>query len=60
SLVPGFHGLTFDHKNWGTVSREAARAKADDAYYVYFASKVLAEKAIWDYAAEHPELDIAT
>ncbi|KAG5349869.1 putative uncharacterized oxidoreductase [Termitomyces sp. T112] len=60
SLVPGFHGLTFTYKDWGVVSREEARAKAEDPYYVYFASKILAEKAIWEYAEKHPELDIAT
>ncbi|KAG6877375.1 hypothetical protein C0993_007962 [Termitomyces sp. T159_Od127] len=60
SLAPGFQGLTFTYKDWGVVSREAARAKADDHYYVYFASKILAEKAIWEYAEKHPELDIAT
>ncbi|KAG6914692.1 hypothetical protein DXG01_015877 [Tephrocybe rancida] len=60
SLVPGFHGLTFTHKDWGVVSREEAEKKAEDPYYVYFASKVLAEKAIWDFAKKHPQLDIAT
>ncbi|KAG6817899.1 hypothetical protein H0H93_006930 [Arthromyces matolae] len=59
-LRSGFAGLTFDHKSWGVASRETAEAKSEDDYYVYFSSKILAEKAVWDYAKEHPELDIAT
>ncbi|KAG6834170.1 hypothetical protein H0H93_011452, partial [Arthromyces matolae] len=59
-LQSGFAGLTFDHKSWGAASREAAEAKSEDDYYVYVSSKILAEKAVWDYAKEHPELDVAT
>ncbi|KAG6815724.1 hypothetical protein H0H87_011973 [Tephrocybe sp. NHM501043] len=60
SLVPGFGGLNFTYKDWGVVSREEAEKKAEDPYYVYFASKILAEKAIWDFAKDHPQLDVAT
>ncbi|MBH0005027.1 NAD-dependent epimerase/dehydratase family protein, partial [Pseudoalteromonas sp. SWYJZ12] len=60
SLVPGFGGITFTGADWGVVSREEAEKKAEDPYYVYFASKILAERAIWDFAKEHPQLDIAT
>ena len=35
-------------------------AKASDDFYVYFSSKIMAEQAVWKYAEEHPELDIAT
>ncbi|KAG6810796.1 hypothetical protein H0H92_010308 [Tricholoma furcatifolium] len=60
SLIPGFHGLNFTYKDWGVVSREETEKHAEDPFYVYFASKVLAEKAIWDFAEKHPKLDIAT
>ncbi|KAG6853183.1 hypothetical protein C0991_006293 [Blastosporella zonata] len=60
SLAPSFGGINITYKEWGVVSREAAESKADDAYYVYFAAKVLAEKAIWDFAETHPQLDVAT
>lgn len=45
--------------DWGEVTREQAIAKGDDAYYVYFASKILAERAMWDFAKEHPKLDVS-
>lgn len=45
--------------DWGEVTREQALAKKDDAYYVYFASKIIAERAMWKFAEEHPKLDVA-
>ncbi|KAG5643427.1 hypothetical protein DXG03_000935 [Asterophora parasitica] len=60
SLSPSFSGKTLSASDWGSVSREEAEKKADDSYYVYFASKLLAEKAIWEFADKHPPLDIAT
>lgn len=39
---------------------EDVRAKGEDHLYVYFASKYLAERATWDFAKEHPNVDIAT
>lgn len=60
SLRPGFGGITFTGADWGVVSREEAEKMAEDPYYVYFASKVLAEKSIWEFAKDHPQLDIAT
>ncbi|KAG6817900.1 hypothetical protein H0H93_006931 [Arthromyces matolae] len=60
SLRPGFAGLTIDYKSWSDTTREDAKAHSDDHLYVYFASKAVAEKAVWDYAAEHTELDVAT
>lgn len=46
--------------DWGETTREEVIAKAADPYFVYFASKILAEKAVWEFAKEHPELDVAT
>ncbi|KAG5635331.1 hypothetical protein H0H81_011705 [Sphagnurus paluster] len=60
SLVPGFSGKTFTHADWGVVTREEVEKKAEDPFYVYFASKVLSEKAIWEFAEKHPQLDVAT
>ncbi|KAF9463748.1 hypothetical protein BDZ94DRAFT_1217542 [Collybia nuda] len=59
TLIPAFGGLTFTESDWGEVTREQALAKKDDAYYVYFASKIIAERAMWKFAEEHPKLDIA-
>jgi hypothetical protein len=59
SLRPGFSGQTFTGADWGVVSREEAEKNAEDGY-VYFSSKILAEKAIWEFAKSHPQLDIAT
>ncbi|KAF8642480.1 hypothetical protein AX16_009481 [Volvariella volvacea WC 439] len=60
SLRPGFAGLQFTDSQWGEVTRAQVLEKGEDPYYVYFASKILAERALWDYVKEHPELDIAT
>ncbi|KAF5381745.1 hypothetical protein D9615_005640 [Tricholomella constricta] len=60
SMIPSYSGKTFTASDWGVVSREEVEKKADDPYYVYFASKLLAEKAIWEFAKEHPQLDLAT
>jgi hypothetical protein len=29
-------------------------------FYVYFASKLLAERALWEFVKEHPQLDVVT
>jgi len=39
---------------------EEALDPARDGVYVYFASKVLAEKAQWQFVKEHPELDVVS
>ncbi|TFK65960.1 NAD(P)-binding protein [Pluteus cervinus] len=59
-LLHGFKGLTISDSDWGTVTKEQVYAKAKDPFYVYFASKILAERAVWQFAKEHPEVDIAT
>jgi nucleoside-diphosphate-sugar epimerase len=59
-MIRGFSGETFTGAEWGTVTMEEVRAKAEDTVYVYFASKIFAERALWKFAAEHPQLDIAT
>jgi len=60
SLVPGFSGKSINDSEWGTTSKELIFEKAEDIYYTYFAAKNLGERAIWDYAREHPKVDITT
>jgi len=63
-LDPDFHtaygGTGLSDSDWGEVTREQVYVKADDPVYVYFASKILAEKVAWNFAKEHPEIDLAT
>ncbi|TFK32304.1 hypothetical protein BDQ12DRAFT_707710 [Crucibulum laeve] len=60
SLAPAFAGLNLTDSEWGVVTREQAQEKADDPFYVYFASKILAERAVWEFVKEHPAVDVAT
>ncbi|TFK24588.1 NAD(P)-binding protein, partial [Coprinopsis marcescibilis] len=60
SLKPGFAGLTFTEKDWASASREDIIAQAENPYYVYFAAKALAEKAVWDFAKEYPKIRVST
>ncbi|KAF8879115.1 hypothetical protein BD779DRAFT_1789028 [Infundibulicybe gibba] len=60
TLKPAFAGLTLSEKDWGEVTREEVHAKADDPLFVYFASKILAERAAWNFAKENPRVDLAT
>ncbi|KAH6904568.1 hypothetical protein BKA70DRAFT_1373387 [Coprinopsis sp. MPI-PUGE-AT-0042] len=59
-LDHGFAGLVLSEKDWGTTTLEDIQAHADDPYYVYFGSKILAEKAVWEFAKHHPEIGIVT
>lgn len=45
---------------WGEASKEDALKPSRSAVYVYLSSKILAERAAWDFARAHPELDFAT
>ncbi|TFK26957.1 NAD(P)-binding protein [Coprinopsis marcescibilis] len=60
SATPGFANLNFTEKDWGVTSREVAIANAANAFFVYSASKTLAEKAVWEFAKHHPHVDVAT
>ncbi|RXW13235.1 hypothetical protein EST38_g12620 [Candolleomyces aberdarensis] len=60
SLRPAFAGLNFTDSDWAPVTRDDLVAHQDDPYYTYFAAKAISEKAVWDFAREHPNLDIAT
>ncbi|TFK61592.1 NAD(P)-binding protein [Pluteus cervinus] len=45
---------------WGNATREEARSNADNPSFVYMSSKILSERAVWQFAREHPEVDITT
>ncbi|KAI0642300.1 hypothetical protein C8Q79DRAFT_929284 [Trametes meyenii] len=49
---------TLDH--WGNTSREDLLAEGRHPLYVYCGTKILAERAAWQFAVEHPQLDLAT
>ncbi|KAF8186246.1 hypothetical protein BJ912DRAFT_467506 [Pholiota molesta] len=58
--MPAFHGLTFTEADWGTTTDEEFEQQKDNKYYVYFAAKLKAELALFDFAEEHPEIQVAT
>jgi nucleoside-diphosphate-sugar epimerase len=41
------------------VTKEEIKARESDYMFLYSATKIVAEKAIWAFAKEHPELDVA-
>ncbi|KIM83315.1 hypothetical protein PILCRDRAFT_440081 [Piloderma croceum F 1598] len=49
---------SFTDKDWNPLTREEALKGTDMA--TYSVSKTLAERALWDFAAQHKELDITT
>ncbi|TFY81094.1 hypothetical protein EWM64_g2911 [Hericium alpestre] len=53
-------GKTFTENDWNTQTLEEALQPDYPPFLVYGASKKLAEEALWNYAKEHPELDVAT
>lgn len=60
SLKQGFDGRILTDSDWGQATRAEVEAHADSDFYVYGASKIFAERAVWSFAAEHPKVDIAT
>ena len=45
--------------DWVDTSREKALA-SNDPTFVYVSEKVLAEKAVWDFADKHSKIDVTT
>jgi len=43
--------------DWNPVTREGAMDGTHDDIYVYFAAKAIAEREVWKFAAEHPDID---
>jgi len=58
--MPAFHGLNIEESQWGETNEEEFEKNKEDKYYVYFSAKIKAEKALWDFASQHPDLKIAT
>ncbi|KAF9479207.1 NAD(P)-binding protein [Pholiota conissans] len=58
--MPAFAGLTFTEADWGTTSDEEFEQQRDNKFYVYFAAKLKAELALWEFAEQHPDLQVAT
>ncbi|KAI0342878.1 NAD(P)-binding protein [Trametopsis cervina] len=55
---PGFK--TLNENDWNNTTREEATSGKLDAFQVYAASKALAEKAVWEFGATHPHVEIAS
>ncbi|TFK61594.1 NAD(P)-binding protein [Pluteus cervinus] len=53
-------GAVISDSQWGQVTREEVPAHASDDFFVYSSSKILAERAVWKLAREHPNVDVAT
>lgn len=46
--------------DWNPMSLEAARVPGTNHVVVYGAAKTLAEREIWKFAEEHPEIDVTS
>ncbi|KDQ50494.1 hypothetical protein JAAARDRAFT_199897 [Jaapia argillacea MUCL 33604] len=47
-------------KDWNAATQEQALAPGAPRVFVYGTSKTLAEKAVWEFAAQHPHIDVTT
>ncbi|KAF8640225.1 hypothetical protein AX16_010122 [Volvariella volvacea WC 439] len=54
-------GRTFTEADWGETTKEEVLSGvySHDPLKIYIATKVLAEKATWEFAEQNPELDLA-
>ncbi|KAF8231120.1 NAD(P)-binding protein [Tricholoma matsutake] len=57
---PVFTGRTLTSKDWGHATAEEAKEPNRDSVYVYMSAKYLAERALWEFVKEHPQLDVVT
>ncbi|KAI0823104.1 NAD-P-binding protein [Trametes gibbosa] len=55
----GDNTVSFTDKDWVDTSREKALA-SNDPSFVYVSEKVLAERAVWEFAEKHPNIDVTT
>ncbi|KAF5310965.1 hypothetical protein D9619_007942 [Psilocybe cf. subviscida] len=60
SLETAYSGATLTDSDWGVTTEEQVIANASNPFYVYFGSKNLAERALWDFVAKHPHLDVTS
>ncbi|KAF8989902.1 hypothetical protein BDQ17DRAFT_1434162 [Cyathus striatus] len=52
--------ITISRHDWGEVDKEEVLQGKYNYLEAYIASKILSEKALWKFAEDHPEVDIAT
>ncbi|TFY81784.1 hypothetical protein EWM64_g2229 [Hericium alpestre] len=55
-----FKDIACDENSWNEATREEALSPDASSPFVYATSKALAEKEIWKFAKEHPDVDITT
>jgi len=55
-----YSDTVLSHNDWIPLTREIALAPEANFMISYATSKVLAEKEVWKFADEHPEVDITT
>ncbi|TFY57329.1 hypothetical protein EVJ58_g7085 [Rhodofomes roseus] len=63
TIDPGsssFTGVTFTEKDWGKITKEQLFNPELNALAVYCGTKILAERAAWEFARANSELDLAT
>ncbi|KAI8982891.1 NAD-P-binding protein [Trametes punicea] len=53
------YNVTWTENDWVDINREEA-LKSNDPFEVYLCEKVLAERALWEFAADHPDIDITS
>ncbi|KAH8100073.1 NAD-P-binding protein [Cristinia sonorae] len=48
-------------KEWSPITKEEILNKKDaDVFTIYIAEKVLSEKAVWEFAEQHPHIELTT
>ncbi|KDQ50493.1 hypothetical protein JAAARDRAFT_74144 [Jaapia argillacea MUCL 33604] len=47
-------------KDWNSATKEQALTPGAPSMFIYGTSKTLAEKAVWEFAAQHPHIDVTT
>ncbi|KAJ7284724.1 hypothetical protein C8J57DRAFT_1169845 [Mycena rebaudengoi] len=60
SLAKMYQGGTLSAKDWGVVAREELLSGNNNPLWNYLATKILSEKAAWDFAEAHPTIDLVT
>ncbi|KAI0048239.1 NAD-P-binding protein [Auriscalpium vulgare] len=59
--VAGAHsGRKFTEDDWAEITLEDGRTADASPFVAYTVAKTFAEKAIWDFAKEHPDVDVTT
>ncbi|TFY51856.1 hypothetical protein EVG20_g10809 [Dentipellis fragilis] len=53
-------GKVYTEEDWGHVTEEQVLDGSRDAMWIYSATKILAERAAWDFAERHHEVDITS